>query len=93
MNKKKKKIKENYKRSSKLTRSSIKHIFSVGFNFFYFISFFGPGSLLVSLFGFREKKMHANQLLLEEPIRMASILEPSKPVCVKFCTVSFTFLC
>ncbi|KAL5973580.1 hypothetical protein ACLOJK_030231 [Asimina triloba] len=28
------------------------------------------------------KKMHATHLLLEEPIRMASILEPSKAVCI-----------
>ena len=28
------------------------------------------------------RKMHSNHLLLEEPIRMASILEPSKSVSI-----------
>lgn len=35
--------------------------------------------------------MHANHLLLEEPIRMASILEPSKPVSINTDTVWFWF--
>ena len=37
------------------------------------------------------EKMHSSPLLLEEPIRMASILEPSKPVSISFCR-SFFFI-
>ncbi|CAL5356622.1 unnamed protein product [Camellia sinensis] len=39
----------------------------------------GRGSILCSVrISFQSANMHANHLLLEEPIRMASILEPSR---------------
>lgn len=39
-----------------------------------------------------DQKMHSNQLLLEEPIRMASILEPSKGVSFNLSNLFVSFL-
>ena len=50
------------------------------------------------IFGFatesyrRSSKMHSSHLLLEEPIRMASILEPSKPVSNRRSSTPCSFL-